>query len=242
MSSRPCAAAADAARRAAHTPAPSVARRSPRSACAPDADAAEAAAWPVRFRSARRRESHRAWSRSTSAASMASGEGASNHSKRRGSPPHAITSSTVLDKSTRNTSGSRCGRSRSRASHSRRTTPGRSPRRASCPLIGSVRGNPLDFEAVDPAVRVVPRDFVKAGIDNRGDAGHGHRRLRDVGRDDDATPRRSRRPEREILGVRVERSVKRQNLGLARDATGLQFVDGSTNLERAWQKAQHVAA
>ena len=81
------------------------------------------------------------------------------------------------------------------------------PRRASCPLIGSVRGNPLDVEAVDPPVRIVPRDLVKTGIDDYRDARHGHRCLRDVGRDDDATPRGSRRPERQILGFRVERSV-----------------------------------
>jgi len=36
--------------------------------------------------------------------------------------------------------------------------------------------------------------------------------------------------------------VERQNFGIGGDAASLQVVDGSANLERAGQKAQHVAA
>ena len=65
---------------------------------------------------------------------------------------------------------------------------GRFPSRAAGPLIGRVLSDPLELEAVDRAVGVVARDFVLAGVNDGGHAGHRHRRLGDVGGDNDPAP------------------------------------------------------
>ena len=81
----------------------------------------------------------------------------------------------------------------------------RDPSRPAGALIGSVRRDPLGREAVDAAVCVVTRDFVKSTVDDGRDPGHRERRLRDIRRDDDATMRRG--SERGVLGVEMEAAV-----------------------------------
>ena len=84
---------------------------------------ADSVAWPS-FTSPRRSSNARATARRSSV-------GRSNHSNVLGSPPQPRIDNTGWARSMRCTSGSRCGRSRSRGSHSRLTVPG--PSRAARP-------------------------------------------------------------------------------------------------------------
>ena len=104
-------------------------------------------------------------------------------------------------------------------------------------LVGGVLRDALGLEAVDAALGVVSRDLLQTGVDHRRDARHRERRLGDVGRDDDATA--GRRPQRQILLVRVERSMKRNDLHAAPGLL-LQLADGAADLRRARQEAQHL--
>jgi hypothetical protein len=88
--------------------------------------------------------------------------------------------------------------------------PGPEPRGPARALIGRVPRDALGLEAVDRAVRIVPRDLVEPRVDDRLHAGHGQRRLRDVGREDHA--RATRRRERGVLRGSVERSVQLHDL------------------------------
>ena len=64
-------------------------------------------------------------------------------------------------------------------------------------LLCGVRGNPLRFEAVDGARRIVSRDLMQSGIDDGCYARNGQGGLGDVGRHDDAPAVRG--PERSVL-------------------------------------------
>ncbi len=71
-------------------------------------------------------------------------------------------------------------------------------------LVGRIRGDALDLEAVDRAVGVVARDFLQTRVDNRRHAGHRHRGLSDVCRDDDPATAIAGATQRLILDRSVE--------------------------------------
>ena len=68
-----------------------------------------------------------------------------------------------------------------------------------------------------PRVGIVARDLLQAGVDDGGDVRDGHRRLRDVGRDDDPPPGR-RGEARDPARLRIERSVQRHDSATRRHA------------------------
>jgi len=105
-------------------------------------------------------------------------------------------------------------------------------------LIRGIGGDALGFETVDAALGVITRHLLQPAVDDRRDAGNGHRCLREIGRDDDAPARRW--TERALLLVGVERAVQRQHLDLR--GTQRDVGDGASNLRCAGQEAQDVAA
>ncbi len=170
-----------------------------------------------------------------------SSDGRSNQSKVDGSAPQARTESSGPERSMRWISGSRCGRSRSRASQSRTTTPG--PRRAARPArwsaLSSVTRSVVRLST--PRSGVVARHLLEARVDHRRDAGHREGRLSDVrGEDDPATPGRPR--QRRILRVRVQGAVERHEVHAVPCGHGLALARRPGNLARAGQEAEHVAA
>ena len=113
----------------------------------------------------------------------------------------------------------------------------RQPPGAARPLVRGVPGDALGLEAVDAAFRVVARDLLQPGVDHRGHAGHGQRRLGDVRGDDDAAAQR--RAQGQVLLVGVERSVQRDDLDAAAGLV-LQLGDRAPDLRRARQEAEHL--
>ena len=109
---------------------------------------------------------------------------------------------------------------------------------AARPLVGGIGGDPLRFEAVDSAVGVVAGHLVEAAVDHRRHAWNGQRGLRQIGRHDNAAS--SRRSERAILRVGVERSVQRHHLDVGAGKLLLQMLDGALDLRRAGKKAQDL--
>ncbi len=106
-------------------------------------------------------------------------------------------------------------------------------------LIGGVGRHALDLEAVDAAVRVVARDLLEPGVDDRAHIGHRQRRLGDVRGENDPRPPRGR--QRGILRLGVEPAVQ----GHDRHAPASPGGDprGSlVDLGRARQERQHGAA
>src|SRR5204862_4215806 len=77
-------------------------------------------------------------------------------------------------------------------------------------LICGIGGDALGFETVDAALGVITRHLLQPAVDDRRDAGNGHRCFSEIGRDHDAPARRW--TERALLLVGVERAVQRQHL------------------------------
>ena len=94
------------------------------------------------------------------------------HSNVRGSPPHAMISRTILERSMRWMSGSRCGRSRSWALHKRRTKTDPRTACAASPLIGRVSLTRSVVRAVDRSGGVVSRDLLQSRIHDGSDVRH----------------------------------------------------------------------
>ena len=117
---------------------------------------------------------------------------------------------------------------------------GRLAPRAPGALVGGVRGDALEREAVDRTLGVVPRDLVQAGIDHRGDARHRHGCLGDVRGDDDA-PGSRRRAQGGVLRRRVERAVQRNALDAVLRRSRADLVHRAADFRRARQKAQDVS-
>ena len=112
------------------------------------------------------------------------------------------------------------------------------PSGAAGPLIGGVARNPLRFEAVDGAFRIVAGHFVYACVDHRCHAGHGQRCFRDVRREDDPPSRDSRYGA--ILLRAVQGSVQYDDLDI-RAGRLVNLGRRPPNLRCARQEAQHLA-
>ena len=110
------------------------------------------------------------------------------------------------------------------------------------PLFGGILRDPLCHEAVDSARRVVSRDLVQPRVDDRRHSGHGQRCFGDVGRHDDAPLSGGRPLNRPVLIGGVERAVQGKHFNGLRIGQRPQFPNRLVNLERARQKAQHIAA
>ena len=106
-------------------------------------------------------------------------------------------------------------------------------------LLGGVRRDAFQLEAVNPAAGVVAGDLVPSGIDDRRHARHGDRRLGDVRRDDDPPARR--RGKRGVLSVGVERTVQRHDIDVRAADPTLKIGHRASDLWSARQEAQHVA-
>ena len=169
--------------RAARRRARPVARRRPRRACAPGAGAAAAASSARRARVtplvANRAERLQQRERRVRAARPT---GARTTRTSAGRRPTRGSSSTASREIRRDGSRARRAAAADRASsHSRSTRPGPSAAGAARALRRRIGRHALELERVDAAILVVARDLVQAGVDDRGDARHGQRRLRDVG-------------------------------------------------------------
>ena len=209
-SSRRGAAMRRADRQAARTRARLRARRPPRGAAGSDADEAAAAAVRGRAASAPRgRRSPRAAGADRARRARLARAAVRTTRASAGSPPHAITSSTVDARSTRAISGSRAAAGDRAASHSRTTRPAcvrpARPARWSAESCGMRSVSRLSIAAVG----VVARHLVLPGVDDRHHVGHRQRRLRDVRRENHAPV--VRRLDRGVLLVGVERAVQRQD-------------------------------
>ena len=109
---------------------------------------------------------------------------------------------------------------------------------ATLPLIGAGLGDGLDLQSCGAGARVVAREARDAGVDHVDDPGDGHRRLRDVGGEDDA-PLRDAREHLGLIGggeARVER-LDHRVAESARD----ELVLGLADLALARQEHEDVA-
>ena len=127
-------------------------------------------------------------------------------------------------RSTRWISGSPCGRRRSarvpQAAHAARTRGARRARRAASAESAGMRSSSSESM---PAIRIVARDLVEAGVDDGRDAGHRQRRLGDVGGEDHAAAVDASADRRVLLvGRAASRAAARRRRRTDRGATSCQ--------------------
>ncbi len=112
---------------------------------------------------------------------------------------------------------------------------------AAGPLVGAGLRHALGVERVEGARRIVAGDLVQPGVHDRVDAGHGDRRLGDVGREDHAAaPARPVTADGTILLLGAEPAEQVDDLRVRHRVRDLAV--GPANLGRAGQEAQHAAA
>ena len=87
---------------------------------------------------------------------------------------------------------------------------GTQSRRTARPLICRIQGDPLEREAVDPAIGVIARHLYLTRVDDGGHARHRQRCFSDVRRQDDTAPIDG--ANRRILRIAVQRPVEWNDL------------------------------
>ena len=106
-------------------------------------------------------------------------------------------------------------------------------------LVGGGAADFLDEQGADAALGIVPRDARLAAIHDVPDAVDGHGRFGDVGRNDDLAERVRR--ECEVLLLRLQFAVQRNERESFLRARGTKRVDGGVDLAHAWHEHEDVA-